>query len=150
MTLKEIIGSSAGIAIMLLTIIQIAPIKINPWSWLLRIFGNAINTDLKKDIQAVRDEVASLKTDLKNLQSTYDEDNAKRQRRHILTFADELSVGLNPTKEHFANILAEITKYELYCREHPEFLNHVTKSSAKFIIDTYNERLHTNNFHVYE
>ena len=69
---------------------------------------------------------------------------------NILTFADELSVGLNPTKEHFANILAEITKYELYCKEHPEFLNHVTESSAKFIIDSYNERLRTNNFHVYE
>ena len=41
MTLKEILGTIGGILFVLSVLVQIAPIKLNPWSTLARYIGRA-------------------------------------------------------------------------------------------------------------
>lgn len=46
MTLKDLLLGGSGGLFALLTILQISPIKINPWSALARSIGRALNKDV--------------------------------------------------------------------------------------------------------
>ena len=41
---------------LLMTFIQIAPIKVNPWSWMAKKFGRAINGEVLKEIADIKKE----------------------------------------------------------------------------------------------
>ena len=50
MTLGETVKWSIGILLSLSAIIQISPIKINPWSYAAKIIGRAINSEMIEKI----------------------------------------------------------------------------------------------------
>lgn len=52
-----------------------------------------------------------------------DERYIKQCRTRILRFNDELIRGIHHTKEHFGDVLDDITEYGVYCGEHKEFKN---------------------------
>ena len=56
MTLHEILLSGGGAVLVLLTLVQIAPIKINPWSALCKAIGRALNADILQDLQYIKAE----------------------------------------------------------------------------------------------
>jgi hypothetical protein len=138
-TLKEIGLYGGGVTFILLTLIQISPIKINPWSWLARAIGRAINSE-------VLDEVSSLREDMKQNKADDDEQWASLSRSHILRFGDELRHGVAHSQEHFDQILEDISKYEQYCDGHPTYKNGKAKASIKLIKNTYQKCLEENNF----
>ena len=43
----------SGIVILLLTLVEITPIKINPWSWLGRKIGRAINGEVLEKVETL-------------------------------------------------------------------------------------------------
>ena len=45
MTLKEILETGGGVLLIVLTLVQIAPIKVNPWSVIAAALGRALNKD---------------------------------------------------------------------------------------------------------
>lgn len=51
------------------------------------------------------------------------ENEATTCRYRILRFNDEVLHDQKHTKEHFDQILDDITRYELFCDEHPEYEN---------------------------
>lgn len=51
------------------------------------------------------------------------ENEATTSRYRILRFNDEVLHDQHHTKEHFDQILDDITRYERYCNEHPEYEN---------------------------
>ena len=53
MTIREI-ASGGGIAFVVLTLVQIAPVKLNPWTWLARAIGRAINGDVLRKLDETR------------------------------------------------------------------------------------------------
>lgn len=58
-------------------------------------------------------------------------------RYRILRFNDEVLHGEKHTKEHFDQLLEDITKYERYCRNHPEFPNDKAVCAIKNIRTVY-------------
>ena len=114
------------------TVLQITPIKINPWSWLARRIGRAINGEVltKQD---------ALGKDLADLRFTVDERAAKDSRIRILRFGDEILHGREHSKEHFDQILQDITEYDQYCKSHPNFKNNMTQITTQKIMETYAE-----------
>lgn len=128
-----------GIVILLMTLIQISPIKINPWSWLGRAIGRFINSEVLK-------EVSELRKDVKRNKADDDEQWASLSRSHILRFGDEILHGVSHSKEHFDQILLDISKYEHYCESHPEYLNNIATATIKQIKETYQACLKENNF----
>lgn len=132
MELKEWISWGAVGLAALLSIIQISPIKINPWSALGRMIGRAINGEVINEVSQLRKEVADVKHDMA-------ESEAKSARVRILQFGDELYQGKNHSKEHFDNILDDITDYDAYCRDHPNFKNERTKMTEKIILEQYHK-----------
>ena len=60
---------------------------------------------------------------LSRLETMIAENEATTCRYRILRFNDEILHGQRHTKEHFDQILEDITRYEKYCEGHPEYEN---------------------------
>lgn len=136
---KQALTYGGGALLLLMTFIQITPIKLNPWSWLGRVIGRAINGE-------VLDKVNKLAKDVQSLKEEDAEEWASLSRTHILRFGDELLHGAPHSKEHFDQILLDISKYETYCEEHPAYKNNIANATIKQIKHTYQKCLDENHF----
>ena len=132
MTNQEILAGGGGVLVVAMTLVQIAPVKVNPWSWLAAAIGRAINAEVIKKLD--------------NHITMDDRRTADGPRARILHFNNELLRDINHTKEEFTEVLAEIDAYELYCREHPEYPNNRAILAIKNIQEVYMERLKRHDF----
>lgn len=69
-----------------------------------------------------------------------------QSRIRILRANDELRQGSRHSYEYFRQLHQDITEYEQYCRNHPEFKNNEAVNSIEYINRVYQESLDTNNF----
>lgn len=139
LTIGQLTAGTAVAVAFLATIIQIAPIKINPWSALARAIGRAINKE-------VIEKVDKLENSVETLNNKVDEGGAKTARARILRFGDEIIHGVRHSKEHFDDILDDMTDYEHYCQAHPDFKNDKTGLTSALIKETYKECLKKHDF----
>jgi len=138
--------SARGVALWLaigvagvMTFVQITPIKCNPWSWIAKKLGRAINGELLH-------EVKTLKTELAEMKDTFDERDAKSARTRVLRFGDECRQGQQHSQEHFDEILLDISNYNDYCRAHPNFENDRMVITAQLIKERYKKCLEEDSF----
>ena len=75
-----------------------------------------------------------------------DEQWASLSRTHILRFGDEILHGMSHSKEHFNQVLLDISKYEQYCESHPQYINNIATATIQQIKKTYQKCLDENNF----
>lgn len=127
---KSVFQWSAGIIFSLSVVIEISPIKLNPWKHILKWIGQAVNGELIK-------KVDDMNADLQGFKKDCEERNAKLLRSHILGFGDELLHEQHHSKESFDQILMEINEYEQYCDDHQDFKNNVAKLTIKRIKAVY-------------
>lgn len=146
LTLGEIAGWLAICVVAVSGIIQIAPIKINPWSWLGKQIGKAINGEVIAKVDSLQEEIISVKEDVTKMQELNDEREAKAARTRILRFGDEILHGVKHSKDHFDEILLCGTEYDQFCREHPDFKNHMTERIMNLITKTYDKCIEENSF----
>lgn len=139
MTIGQLCGSVFLAGGILATLIQIAPIKIDPWTSLARAIGRAINGE-------VIEKVDKLEKDVGSINEKVDESGAKTARARILRFGDEIIHGVRHSKEHFDDILDDIKDYDIYCETHPHFKNGKTGLTSNLIKETYNKCLHEHDF----
>lgn len=135
MPISQIITpTNGGIAIVgivgLMSLLEVSKIEINPWTYLARKFGNAINHDISEQIKEVNhriDDVEASIGEVKRIQtddeSKADEYRAITSRVRILKFNEELLRDVKHSKEMFDQVLEDVTKYTHYCAEHPNFEN---------------------------
>ena len=121
------------------TIIQISPIKINPWTWLGRKVGRALNGE-------VMDELKSLKGRMENMEAQNEQDKMDASRIRILRFGDECKRDVPHSEEHFNQVLDDITAYERYCNAHPEYKNAKAVLTIARIKEIYSARLENGDF----
>lgn len=129
-----ILGALLGV-----TVIQVAPIKIDPWTWLLKWIGKTMN-------QEVMNELENVKKQVNMIEAKADEREAVSSRNRIVRFSDEILHGVKHSKEHFDQVLMDCTKYEKYCDEHKDFENNVAQESIKLIKSTYEKCLREKSF----
>ena len=139
MSISELLASGGGLLFLLFSLVEIAPVKWNPWSALAKALGRAVNADLLKELSATK---AALE---KHIQID-DERNADGHRAKILAFNTELLRGIDHTREDFIEVLAEIDQYESYCRSHPDYKNNRAKYAIANIGRVYNDRLKKHDF----
>ena len=137
---------SAVILVAVSGLIQIAPIKVNPWSTVARRCGQAINHDLLSKIDGLEKDVAELRKVGDAREAKEDERNAKAYRMRILRFGDEIRHGQLHSAEHYNDVLQDITEYEAYCVSHPGFKNQKAQSTIKLIAKAYEEHMRKNDF----
>lgn len=139
MSLKEIFLGGGGLLAVLLTLVEFAPIKINPWSALAKAIGRAVNADVLRELKSVKDDLSDhIRMD--------DERNADEHRARILRFNNELLRDIPHTKEEFVNVLADIDFYERYCRDHEDYRNNRAVHAIANISRVYDERLQKHDF----
>lgn len=146
MTLAEILLAGGGGLLVLLTLIQITPIKINPWSAIAKVIGRAINGEVIGMLSEVKSKQESTSDRLNEHIRLDDERNADEHRARILRFNNELIRDLPHTKEEFIDILADIDSYERYCTQHPEYKNNRAVHAIANIGRVYDERLQKHDF----
>lgn len=139
MNLSQICAGGGGIVLIVMTIIQIAPIKINPWSWIARKIGRAINGE-------IIDKVDKLNSDLLALRIENEEREATTCRSRILLFGDEILHGTHHSKEHFDQILLDIEFYENYCDSHKKYRNNIAIATIERIKQVYKNCMRDNSF----
>lgn len=139
MTMKEILYGGGGGLLVLLTLIQIAPVKLNPWSAMLGWLGRQVNKDLLSQVKAMKTEIDTIRDENREI-------HAKDCRVRILRFSDEIYLGQPHSQEHFKQILGDITHYEKYCDAHPKFENQIAVAAIAQIKDSYNDRLRKHDF----
>lgn len=121
------------------TLVQIAPINIDPWSSLLAVIRKLLVGHIEEKLDNISEKVGKLEEESK-------EDKALTARTNILRFADELYRDIRHEKEYFDNVLEDIDSYEQYCADHPNFKNNRTVMSTTLIKDTYHKLFEEHKF----
>lgn len=137
--IKQIVVSGGGILLVALTIIQITPIKLNPWSWLGRCIGRAINGEVLAKVDNLGQELADHKAKSAEREAT-------QCRARILRFGDEILHNVPHSKEHYEQILIDVDSYEGYCDDHQDYKNNVAVATIKHIKKMYQKHLEEDTF----
>ena len=127
-------------------VIQLAPIKFDPWSKIARSVGRAINKEVIDKVNKLENDVSALREVGDSRDEKEDERHARTLRRDILRFGDEIRHIPKHSKERFDDILLEITEYEAYCDSHPDFKNRMTTATVHLIMSVYEKALEEDGF----
>ena len=153
MTLDELLrtardiflGGGAGL-VAILSLVEIAPVKINPWRAVARAIGRAINGEVLESVEDVKRAQRDTRKALDEHIQSDDERNADTLRMRVLHFNNELLRGDRHTREDFIEILAVIDAYEQYCKNHPNYRNNRASHAIANIGRVYDERLKLRDF----
>lgn len=120
------------------TIIQITPIKINPWSALFKWIGKLITNNACNKLD-------SLVTQMDKLEKTIDANEKDRIRWEILDFANSCRNDRKHSRDEFQHIVDLNDKYKALLKKTNDS-NGVFDIEFKYIKDLYAERLEKNDF----
>ena len=147
MTAKEIFellqiqgigGLALSVTLIILSAIQILPVKWNPWTKILGWLGKQINQDLSAKIDGIESKLDS------HIEK-YTVQRADDIRNTILVFANECSRGIVHSKEQFRFIVSKCDAYEQYVEDN-HLKNGVITEATRLIKDTYQSRLKHDDF----
>lgn len=156
MNLKEIfdnlnLGNLSIICFLALSLIEISPIKVNPWSMLIKWIAKLLGiVELKTDVIQIRDRMDELEEKIDKMKISENEKfqlkEALAARRRILRFNDELLQKVRHSKEMFDDILSDISDYDRYCRTHPDFVNQKAVFAEQNVARAYKKCMEENDF----
>lgn len=146
MTLDDLfVGGGVGV-VAVLSLLEIAPIKVNPWSAIARGLGRAFNAEVLADLKAVQKAQQDTRSALDKHQAADDEYKAECHRAALLAFNTSLLRGELHTQEDFFDAFRHIDQYEGYCRNHPGYKNNRASHAIANIGRVYDERLKARDF----
>ena len=108
--IKQEGGSILLILAIVLSFVQISPIKIEPWSIILGWIGKKINRDVYARLDSIEKTLSG------HIQESQDE-KLEGTRSMILNFGTSCMRGEGHTKEEFDFIISKCDKYERHCIE---------------------------------
>lgn len=131
MKLNEIIsnlnlGNISIICFLILSLVEISPIKINPWTWLAK--------ELQKFLG-----IADLRTQIEEFQ-------VKTARTQLIRFSDELENKVWHSEEMYRLVFDDIDVYDKYCETHPKFINNRGQAAKQHIKEAYSKCLREHKF----
>ena len=151
MTKEDIIALCVALGIP--TLIEVCPIKINPWSWIFKMlkilwrsFCRSLNSDVLDKLSALEKGQGATQAQLEKHIAMDDEREADKVRASILHFNNELPREIPHTKEEFVEILAKIDWYNDFCDTHKDYRNCRAVHAIANIERVYDERLQKHDF----
>lgn len=135
------------------TLIQVMPIKVNPWSWILKMlksiwrgFCRSLNAEVLAQLSEVREQQSDTKTKLEEHIKLDNEREADKVRASILQFNNELLRDIPHTKEEFVEVLSKIDWYNAFCETNKDYRNSRAVHAIANIERVYDERLQKHDF----
>lgn len=144
--LGSVTVGSGGLLAVIMGMIEISPIKINPWSRIAKTIGNAMNAGVMDEIKEVRTAQEETRKKLEEHIEESEERKADNWKSRVLRFNNELVRGVGHTEEDYNEILDIIGKYGRHCKTHPDYQNNKMPHAIKNIERVYDEMLRTNGF----
>ena len=132
-------GGVVGLLIILIGMIKIPKIELNIWNLIGRTIGRSINKE-------VMDQVKDLSGKVSDLETAGELERVRFARQRILRFNDEILCGQRHSKEHFDEILDDITTYEHYCNAHEEYENDKAVLAIESIREIYKQCMKSHDF----
>lgn len=126
------------IALVLSTLVEIVPVKVKPWSALLKWIGRVINGDVVERLQRLEERASEQRRSI-------DENEMDRIRWEVLDFANACRNHVKHTKDEFQHIIALNTKYHNLLDKY-EQENGVFDAEYEYILELYRELQYTNDF----
>ena len=120
----EMAAWAAVLIIIAMSLVQVAPVRLNPWDKILNWFGRTINGKLQEQMDALQKQVSDLWI------------NSHRQS--ILTFARECRADIDHDAEEWNHILSVADEYETYCEKNT-VSNGVVKADTRYVRELYQE-----------
>lgn len=99
----------------------------------------SIRNSLNESISNIETKMNEMNDSIEEMKNSGNEGKAQTWRYRILRFDDEIRHDEKHTKEHFDQILEDITEYERYCEEHPDFPNNKAVFAIKNIKNVYQQ-----------
>lgn len=129
--------------------IEIAPIKVNPWSRILKCIGNALNRDLSSRISVLEatakkntGSIADLQQKMEDsfVKEARDRDTieAKKLRGRIISFAESCRKDAKHTRVQFEEIFRAVDDYNYYCEKY-SIPNHYIDGEVKYLEEIFQE-----------
>lgn len=115
-----------GMLVVILSIIEVTPIKVKPWEWLMSF--------------------AELPKRLMKLEHEFNDDRAFRWRQMIKSYTRQLERGEMFRESEWVEILDTTKRYETYCETHPDFKNGYIPDCIEFIRYKHKEVLKTGDY----
>lgn len=151
METEKLIALCVGLG--LPTLIQLSPLKVNPWSclfkllkWLWRGLCRSLNAEVLKELGDVKTAQNDVKKKLEAHIKMDDEREADKVRASILHFNNELLRDIPHTKEEFVEILAKIDWYNDFCNTRKDYRNSRAVHAIANIERVYDDRLQKHDF----
>lgn len=127
-------------------LIEITPIKINPWSAIISWISKRLTKRLEDKIDEnskhssdnytiLSNEISSIKLEIDSLKESNEFREAMTSRYRIIRAADELNNGIILSDDHLDQLSEDIDIYDHYCITHPEYANHKGQKSKQTIQD---------------
>ena len=117
----EIAGWGLAALIVLLSLIQISPVKLNPWDSIFAWMGKKLNGKALAELQ-------------KQVTTMW----VNSHRGALLTFARECRAGVDHSPDEWSNALCIADEYEVYCEKN-HVANGIVKADTLFIRNLYQE-----------
>lgn len=112
--LKEGVSIGGLLLVIFLTIIQITPIKWNPWDSILTWLGKKLNAGVKKEVDELKESVKEVEKKLDDHITESKVKDLKDTRRDILDFCSSSMNGQRHTQEQYRFVIKKCDEYELY------------------------------------
>lgn len=124
-------GKALGIVFVLSMIIQVTPIKINPWSTIGRQLKTFFMSDILEEIKEMKKDIKSTEEKLDKHIRENNEETARKWRHDILEFSNQEINHKRHTKEQWDDVLPSCKEYELFCERN----NIINEKATKAIKD---------------
>lgn len=108
-----------------------------------RAVGRALNGDVYHKLDAIEEHLVELDSKIQRTDDAREETNAKDARRRAIQFADRIRHDdpFPPSEENYNDVMDDITFYEHYCNDHPNFQNEKAVHSINLIKEEYSNFL---------
>lgn len=120
-------GSLVAVIVLVLSFIEIVPIKISPLQWI----GRRLNKETLRKVGEIERKL--------------DEHVAQSYRTKILNFQDDILNNDNKTREQWKEVINAISAYETYCSENT-INNGLCKEASAFLVEEYRKHLVARDF----
>lgn len=140
--LMEMVVADRGpivlVIVAVMTLLQITPVKINPWSAILKWLGKQLNSEVINKVDNLEKRLDA------HIEETQ-ENELQARRSSILDFSSSVIRGVNYHREKFDFMIKECDRYEKYCKDN-DIKNGVAEASIAEIRRIYREHLRNADF----
>ena len=137
--IQIISGNEWWICILILSLIQITPIKLNPWSALFKWVGKIINGEVMTEIKSIKEDLGAVHTEIDNMKKKSEAKEADAARNRILRFDDELRLKVDHSQEYFEQMLDDVDFYRNYANLNKDYPNCKAEDAMNHIVEVYHE-----------